>query len=114
MRYLALAFTLLSTAASAHAFLTHADPAVGSTVAAPTSLTLSYTEGVEAPFCKVTVTAPDGSAVSGTPAAVPGHDDELTVPLHITAPGKYVVIWHAVAVDTHKTEGSFSFTVTNG
>jgi methionine-rich copper-binding protein CopC len=42
---------------------------------------------------------------------VPGHADELTVPLHITAPGKYIVTWHALSADTHKTKGSFSFTV---
>jgi hypothetical protein len=26
-------------------------------------------------------------------------------------PGVYKVIWHAVSVDTHKTQGSFQFTV---
>jgi len=34
------------------------------------------------------------------------------VPLHITAPGKYTVTWHALSQDTHKTQGSFSFTIT--
>jgi methionine-rich copper-binding protein CopC len=27
------------------------------------------------------------------------------------APGSYSVTWHALSVDTHKTQGSFSFRV---
>ena len=27
------------------------------------------------------------------------------------APGSYSVTWHALSVDTHKTQGSFGFTV---
>jgi methionine-rich copper-binding protein CopC len=111
-RAAALLFTAAAAPAFAHAFLTHASPAVGGTVAAaPPNLLLSYTEGVEVPFCKVTVTDAAGHNVAGAPQPVPGHDDEMSVPLHITAPGKYTVTWHAVAVDTHKTEGGFSFTV---
>lgn len=108
---------LLSLAAGspafAHAFLTKASPAVGSTVATPpAALVLSYTEDLEVPFCTVTVTDAAGRPVqTAKPQAVPGHADELSVPLHITAPGKYHVTWHALSVDTHKTQGDFSFTV---
>ncbi|RYY11978.1 MAG: copper resistance protein CopC, partial [Alphaproteobacteria bacterium] len=35
----------------------------------------------------------------------------LSVEVPTLAPGTYKVIWHATAVDTHKTEGNFSFTV---
>jgi copper resistance protein C len=98
--------------AFAHAFLVKADPSVGSTVAtAPARLLMTYTEGLEIPFCAVTVTSASGTAVNGTPQAVPGHRNEMLVPLHITAPGTYRVTWHAVAVDTHHTQGSFRFTV---
>jgi methionine-rich copper-binding protein CopC len=114
MKYLAATlFSLAALPASAHAFLTHADPAVGSSLSQiPSMLTLFYTEGIEAPFCTVTVTAPDGTAVqTGKPRAVPGQPAELAVPLHITAVGTYHVAWHATAVDTHKTQGSFTFTI---
>jgi methionine-rich copper-binding protein CopC len=98
--------------AFAHAFLVKADPAVGSTVStAPTRLQMTYTEGLEVPFCSVTVTSAAGTVVNGKPQAVPGHGNEMAVPLHITAPGRYSVTWHAVAVDTHHTQGSFEFTV---
>jgi methionine-rich copper-binding protein CopC len=98
--------------AFAHAFLVKANPAVGSTVAtAPAQLLMAYTEGLEVPFCAVTVTSASGTVVSDKPQAVPGHNNEMSVKLHITAPGTYSVTWHAVAVDTHHTQGSFKFTV---
>ncbi|HQT47797.1 MAG TPA: copper resistance protein CopC, partial [Acidocella sp.] len=78
----------------------------------PSNLLLTYTEGLETHFCTVTVTGAGGKAVqTAKPRPVPGHENEMTVPLHITASGKYTVIWHAVSVDTHHTHGSFSFTV---
>jgi methionine-rich copper-binding protein CopC len=114
MKYLAaILFSLAALPASAHAFLTHANPAVGSSLSQiPSMLTLFYTEGVEAPFCTVTVTAPDGTAVQvGQPQAVPGQPSELSVKLHIMAAGTYHVAWRATAVDTHKTQGTFTFTI---
>ena len=96
----------------AHAFLVKSNPPVGSTVTtAPKVLVLSFTEDLEVPFCTVTVTDSMGMNAAGEPQSVPGHPDELRVPLNITRPGKIAVAWHALSVDTHKTEGSFSFTV---
>jgi copper resistance protein C len=109
-----LAATLGAAPALAHAFLVKSDPPVGSTVnAAPKMLALSYTEDLEIAFCTVTVT--DGMGMNdaaGKPQAVPGHPDEMQVPLNIQMPGKITVAWHALSTDTHKTQGSFSFTVT--
>jgi len=107
-------FWLLGCAsAQAHAFLVKSNPPVGSTVtAAPSALLLTFTEGLEIPFCSVAVT--DGMGMNdaaGKPQAVPGHPEQMMVPLNVEMPGKITVAWHAVSVDTHKTEGSFSFTV---
>jgi methionine-rich copper-binding protein CopC len=105
--------TLGAGPAFAHAFLVESDPAVGSTVnAAPKMLVLSYTEDLEVPFCSVVVT--DGMGMNdaaGKPQPVPGHPNEMQVPLNIQMPGKIFVAWHALSVDTHKTQGNFSFTV---
>jgi methionine-rich copper-binding protein CopC len=99
--------------AFAHAFLVKSDPAVGSTVTtAPKRLVLSFTEDLEVPFCTVLVTDSMGmNDAAGKPQPVPGHPDEMQVPLNITMPGKIHVTWHALSVDTHKTQGDFSFTV---
>ncbi len=99
--------------ALAHAFLVKSDPPVGSTITtAPKTLVLTFTEDLEVPFCQVMVTDSMGmNDATGKPQPVPGHPDEMQIPLHITMPGKITVAWHALSVDTHKTEGSFAFTV---
>jgi methionine-rich copper-binding protein CopC len=103
---------LIGQAAWAHAFLDKASPAVGSEVAgSPPTLTLSYTEPVEPLFSTVQVTDAKGDAVNeGKPT--PQDDGRiLVVKLRPLQPGVYSVAWHVTSVDTHKTEGHFSFTV---
>ena len=111
---LALALAVLAPlAAQAHAFLDKADPRVGSVVArAPPTLRLKFTQGVVVPFCRVTVTGPPGFGGAGPPRSVPGDPRSLTVDLKGAAPqGTYTVRWRALSVDTHVTEGDFSFQV---
>lgn len=103
---------LFGPAAFAHAFLDKASPAVGSEVpVSPPALSLSYTEPVEPLFSTVHVTDSSGVRVDdGKP--VPQDDGRiLSVPLKKLAPGVYAVEWHVTSVDTHKTEGHFTFTV---
>ena len=108
-----LGLALSTSSAFAHAFLVHSNPSVGSTVkGAPKALLLTFTEGLEIPFCSVAVT--DGMGMNdaaGKPQPVPGHPEQMLVPLNISMPGKILVTWHAVSVDTHHTQGTFSFTV---
>ena len=95
--------------AAAHAQLESAVPAVGSTVAAPDHIALFFSEGVVPGFSGIAVTGLDGKAVkTGRPS---GKGAELEVPVSGLAAGTYTVRWHAVSVDTHKTQGSFRFTV---
>jgi methionine-rich copper-binding protein CopC len=104
---------LAASPASAHAYLTTAEPAAGSVVAAPPAkLVMHFTEALAVPFCTVTVSDSAGKTFNtAKPETIPGHDDSLSVPLDITAPGKYTVTWHALSADTHKTQGHFTFTV---
>lgn len=97
------------TGALAHAFLDHASPKVGSTVAAaPHELTLWFTQKLEAAFSRVEVTGPNGSSVGGK-AQISGNT--MRIDIKAAGPGTYHVHWQALSVDTHKTQGSFSFTV---
>lgn len=110
---IALVTTLaLSGPAGAHAFLDRAAPPVGSSVqTAPRELSLWFTENVEPAFSSVTVTDRQGRTVSGK-ARVDAHDRRLLhVPLKAAGPGSYRVNWHVLSVDTHKTDGNYSFTV---
>ncbi len=99
-----------STAAYAHAFLDHAEPRVGSTVpAAPRELVLSYTQNLEPAFSSVEVTDANGARVDlGKPKISAG---TMRVGLKQLAPGSYKVRWKVLSVDTHTTEGSFTFHV---
>jgi methionine-rich copper-binding protein CopC len=110
---LAAAAALLPGAALAHAFLDHAVPAVGSTVTtAPTELLLFFTQELEPAFSGVTLSTGDGHAVpTGAASVDPQNRAELTLQLPPLAPGHYKVSWHAVSVDTHRTEGTFSFDI---
>lgn len=107
---------LVPVAASAHAHLKSATPAPDATVRTPPSaVTIDFTEGVEPLFCKVEVLDALGVHVEdGPPDATPGDNKHLVEKLKQLGAGTYTVQWHATAVDTHKTEGSFHFTVAQG
>jgi methionine-rich copper-binding protein CopC len=96
--------------AEAHAFLDHAEPRVGSTVpTAPRELVLSYTQNLEPAFSSVEVSDANGARVDlGKPEI---GASTMRVGLKPLAPGTYRVRWQVLSVDTHTTEGSFTFHV---
>ena len=105
-----LLIALAPVAAQAHAFLDHASPLVGSTVpAAPHEVVLTFTQNLEAAFSTAQVTDSSGARVDQGKAQVSGNS--MTVGLKSLGPGSYKVHWHALSVDTHTTEGAFTFTV---
>jgi methionine-rich copper-binding protein CopC len=111
IRYL-LVFILSLAAGSlahAHAFLDHANPRVGSTVAAPEQVELWMTEELEPAFTHVQVFDAHGREIDREDARISG--TTMIVSLPKLAAGTYLVKWKAVAADTHKTAGTFSFTV---
>jgi methionine-rich copper-binding protein CopC len=113
MRPLAVALLLgaIAAVAGAHAFLDHAEPRVGATVdASPPAVTLIFTEPVESAFSRVEVDREDGEKVTTEPVRHPA-PDRLELPVPALAPGEYTVRWAVVSVDTHPTEGKFTFTV---
>ena len=115
MRRFFLLFSLLlvplaTTAARAHAFLDHASPLVGSTVqAAPHEVVLTYTQNLEPAFSTAQVTDPSGARVDQGNAQVSGNT--MRIELKSLRPGSYKVHWHALSVDTHTTEGTYTFHV---
>jgi copper resistance protein C len=98
-----------STTAQAHAFLDHAIPAVGSTVAtSPGQITLYFTQALEPKFSGGEVHNAAGARVDHG-RSVSGNVMRLGV--GALSPGSYSVTWHVLSVDTHTTQGSFSFHV---
>jgi methionine-rich copper-binding protein CopC len=109
----ALPALLLSTSlAHAHAVLDHASPLVGSTVrSAPRTVSLWFTQKLEAAFSAIEVRDSGGARVDVGKAQVGGDGTMLRVGLKALPPGTYQVHWRVLSVDTHKTEGNFSFSV---
>jgi methionine-rich copper-binding protein CopC len=110
---LPLLFWITLVVAQAHAFLDHADPRVGSTVKdAPRVVTIWFTEELESAFSKIQVFDTHGREVDKKDSHVDAaHPAVMTVSLPALPPGDYKVVWHAVAIDTHHTSGTFPFTV---
>jgi methionine-rich copper-binding protein CopC len=101
---------ILGSSAWAHAFLDRADPRVGSTVAAaPQEVSLSFTQNLEPAFSTMEVTGPSGQRVDEGKPRIEGN--VMHVPLRADRPGTYRVKWRVLSVDTHTTEGAFSFQV---
>ena len=99
--------------AAAHAFLDHANPRVGSAVrTAPREVTMWFTQELEPAFSTAEVTDASGAQVSTGKASVsPGDRKELRVSVKSLAAGTYKVSWRVLSVDTHTTEGTFTFRV---
>ena len=105
-----------TTSAFAHAHLESQLPAADSTVASAKELRLTFSEGVEEKFTKISITSTGGgkTEIEATPTVNTDPTDKkilIVTPAAPLAAGQYKVEWHAVSVDTHKSEGSYSFTV---
>ncbi len=97
----------------AHAQLDKASPPVSGMVSSPSEIRLKFTEGLEPRFCGIALTAETGAAEPLGAVSVDPADNSVLIakvgaPL---PPGVYIVKWRAVSVDTHRTQGSFKFTV---
>jgi methionine-rich copper-binding protein CopC len=105
-----LLLLLVSGEATAHAFLDHAEPRVGNKVAAPPrQVTLWFTQKLETAFSTITVTNAAGERVDTGKPRISG--TQMSVSLRPGGSGTYHVTWHVLSVDTHTTEGNFSFQV---
>jgi len=101
------------SAAFAHAELKTAVPPKNGTVRSPPSeVIIDYTESVEPKYSSIEVQDSTGARVdTGDIHGVAGNNKRLIVSLKPLSPGTYKVIWHATSTDTHKTQGTYRFTV---
>jgi methionine-rich copper-binding protein CopC len=119
MRRIALALLLgagafgAQAAAFAHAHLDRSMPAAGATLKdAPKEVMIWFTEAVEPKFSNIEVRDAKGVPVQdGAASGVPGNTAQLRVGLKQLAPGTYTVKWRALSVDTHRSQGDFTFRV---
>ena len=93
--------------------LDHASPKVGSSLAAaPHEVVLWFTEKLEPAFSTNRGAQRERRRdVSGKAQVEPDGHTQLRVALKPLPPGTYKVIWRVLSVDTHRTQGNFSFRV---
>jgi methionine-rich copper-binding protein CopC len=116
MRRLITALFVLALAGSAvraHAFLDRANPAVGSSLATPPQrVSIWFTQELEPAFSSIEVRDQAGNRVDAGDSKLDAADAALLqVSLKPLPPGAYKVAWRVVSVDTHPTEGTFTFFV---
>jgi copper resistance protein C len=118
MRYMTFSALLLLSlrfdigVADAHALLDHADPRVGNTVKSPHVVSLWFTQNVESTFSTIEVLDSNGARMGAGKAVVDKNDRKLlSVPVKVLPAGTYTVKWRVLSVDTHTTEGNFTFHV---
>jgi len=104
---------LLIQGSWAHAFVDHAEPAVGSQIhGAPTQVKIWFTEKLEPALSKIQVFDTSGLEVDKRDVKIDQSNAALlTVSLPELKPGRYKVVWRAVSVDTHVTTGNFTFEI---
>lgn len=110
----ALAAPLTTTAAFAHALLDHAIPGVGTTVSgSPREIRLFFSEGVVPSFSHVHVVSAAGTSIPASKVVNDPSDHSIVIVRlgRALGPGTYSVSWYVVSVDTHTTQGTFTFTV---
>jgi copper resistance protein C len=97
----------------AHAFLKRAEPAVGSTAqTSPNEVRIWFTENIEPAFSTIQVFDASGKEVDKRDVHLDRSNHALLqVSLPPLGAGTYKVFWRVVSVDTHVTNGNFTFRI---
>ena len=106
-----LAALTLATTAEAHARLVSSDPAAGAKVGkSPAMIDLQFNERLEAKFSGFVVTR-NGAPADVGPVSLDGPKGLMAMPAKALPSGAYVLHWHAVTADGHRTEGDVAFSI---
>jgi len=105
-----------AASATGHAFPERSEPRVGATLStAPEQVRIWFDSELEHRFSEVHVFDGNGPAVDrGDPRVDPKNRRLLQVSLPSLAAGRYTVRWRVLAIDGHRTEGDYTFTVRGG
>jgi copper resistance protein C len=103
-------------AAHAHPKLLSASPAQGAAVSKPARLQLTFSEKLVPAFstADLTMDAMPGMAamkMASTAKVAPDGKTLVITPKSALPRGRYTVAWRVVSSDTHKVNGTYSFSV---
>ncbi|MGE0053714.1 MAG: copper homeostasis periplasmic binding protein CopC [Hyphomicrobium sp.] len=111
----ALCLMSASGAALAHAHLKASDPEKNAKIkAAPSHISLTFSEPIELNFSAVTITAPDKAEIKTGALSHGKESDNHVVDAPVTIPdtaGTYSVNWRVLSKDGHKMKGSYQFSI---
>lgn len=108
------AMLAMTTTAMAHPALVKTAPAAdGVVTGSPADIRLTFSEAPVPKFSGAVITDAAGAKVAtGAPSIAKTEAKQLVVPVKAALkPGAYKVEWFAVAGDTHRVTGKYSFTV---
>lgn len=99
--------------ASAHAHPKRQTPAAGAVVGSDTKqVSIEFDDALEPAFSSLKVADAAGKDVTNGKSSVDANDKKhMTIALKALTAGMYTVKWAAVAVDGHRTQGHYTFTV---
>lgn len=99
----------------AHSFPDKETPSAGQKIASPPSeVVIDFDAPIEKLFATLEVTGADGKNEAAGAPQVSDDGRQLSVKVGALKPGDYTVKWAVVCIDTHHTEGSYTFSVANG
>jgi hypothetical protein len=109
----AAALALAVGVAAAHGVLDRTDPRAGGSVrTVPSQVKLWFTGALEPAYSRVQVLDAAGKRMDlGDGGVDPDNRALLRVSVPALGPGTYRVVWRVLSVDSHVTEGQFSFQV---
>ncbi|MBI2528898.1 MAG: copper resistance protein CopC [Candidatus Rokubacteria bacterium] len=111
---LALLIALVgATGGAAHALIERTDPRAGSALRTPPrEVRLWFTEALEPAWSRLEVVGEDGRRVDRGDGRIDRSAPKLfRLSLQPLLPGAYTVRWRVVSVDSHVSEGRFTFRV---
>ena len=115
-----LALLAIAGAAQAHPKLLSSTPAANASVVKPGKIELKFSEALIGPMtgAELVMIGMPGMAnhapmkITGFTAAIGKDGKTLTLLMRrALPPGTYRVTWHAVAADTHRVQGTYTFIV---
>jgi copper transport protein len=110
---LGIALFMLPLPVSAHARIVQSFPEANARLQyAPAEIKLQYSEDFDAGLSKITLKDGNGKLITGKLSTASGR--WLIYQIPSLAKGSYTVHYQVLSVDTHLTEGSFKFSVTEG
>ena len=101
-----------ASSAFAHSHPVSYDPAQNAMVSTPAAVTVHFSEALEPKFSSLKVMDAKGHQMNAVMSKVSASDAKvMSVALPKLMPGMYTVHWVSVALDGHRMEGNYTFTV---